>query len=687
MCRDYLVRRGRALIEGVLLSVLMELRVLGLDYLKERLEPESPVDPEAWYQDFRESERARLFPYLVESAGKVSRVFIIEQEDEGLVKVTLQDVVASKQVGGCPESAVPFIKPSGSQSASIGPVIKRTWSTDKGAGPSDKIIKTTLKSFQQMADSSEPWASYFGEVLGVLSNPIVRMHNGTTLEWGKNYENLLSAVIDQIGPQPQTVFLTIRTLNGQLPGDDERYIRYLFEAILAGERYTTANTPAQQQSVCSLCGHSHVTIYSNGIKGAGINILNSDRIGVFPNLAVENAWKRYAICQGCADLLFITKAHVLKKSSNGRQPFGSRIAGASALVIPTFSPNIAATIRGEIMAEIRRYVDDTMSDVAYREDGILDLLKDEQSILSFHIIWADIGQNIENISGSIMQVLPSRLRQLSLTNQSFADQEHALFPQALQNQEGLSIDLNLRILHSLFYRPGPHGKSLNKSAQLQKFKRTIAEAVYHANPLSEQRWQEELVITARAYFDEAVQETEGFKSFLYEWQGKNEQMSAARWIKYINQLRAYLEKVGVFRMAEQYFEPVWPRLKPYFGPESGIDSEGKAYAFVLGILFGKLLQIQGARKVNVSANALTWLKRLTLKGTDLPGLYVKIREKLLVYEAESNPDIRDILQEFARLAVPLGDNIRLDDVKTTYYLLLGQSVSHQVLPSKEKEKI
>lgn len=138
-------------------------------------------------------------------------------------------------------------------------------------------------------------------------------------------------------------------------------------------------------------------------------------------------------------------------------------------------------------------------------------------------------------------------------------------------------------------------------------------------------------------------------------------------------------------MPNQTFEPTLPSLRPYFGRESGIDSKEKAYAFVLGILYGKVMEIQGARGVNVGSNALTWLKRLTLKGDDLPELYVKIREKLLAYEAEANPDIRAVLGELGQLATELGDRIRLDAILTSYYLLLGQSMTTKVLPSRAKK--
>ena len=117
---------------------------------------------------------------------------------------------------------------------------------------------------------------------------------------------------------------------------------------------------------------------------------------------------------------------------------------------------------------------------------------------------------------------------------------------------------------------------------------------------------------------------------------------------------------------------------------TGIDSREKAYAFLLGALFGKLMQVQAARGVNVGANALPWLKRFTLTGRDLPDLYVKIREKLMTYRAESS-DVRVVTEELGELGTSLGTKIDLSQTETGYFLLLGQSLSLTFMPSKGRQ--
>lgn len=139
-------------------------------------------------------------------------------------------------------------------------------------------------------------------------------------------------------------------------------------------------------------------------------------------------------------------------------------------------------------------------------------------------------------------------------------------------------------------------------------------------------------------------------------------------------------------MNKNPYQPKTDLLKPYFSDESGIDTYEKAFAFTLGVLYGRLLTLQGAKGINVGANALTWLKRLTLKGSDLPELYIKTRKKLLAYDAEGNKNVREVIRELGHLGNILGDSIQLDNVPTNYFLLLGQSVSSEIIPSKSKEE-
>ena len=108
-----------------------------------------------------------------------------------------------------------------------------------------------------------------------------------------------------------------------LPGENQLYLDYLMQEKLAGDRYVTVNTPVKENSACPLCGTTDTNIYPNALKGAGINLVNADRVGAFPNIDTSQAWKKYALCASCADLLYVYKFHVLKKGGvkKDQQPF------------------------------------------------------------------------------------------------------------------------------------------------------------------------------------------------------------------------------------------------------------------------------------------------------------------------------------------------------------------------------
>lgn len=162
-------------------------------------------------------------------------------------------------------------------------------------------------------------------------------------------------------------------------------------------------------------------------------------------------------------------------------------------------------------------------------------------------------------------------------------------------------------------------------------------------------------------------------------------MTAAGRARHFALLLHYLREMKVIQPMsdEARFNPASERLKGYFGPPSGIDSDAKALAFLAGVLFGRLVSIQAARGVNVQSNALVWLRRATLTGADLPGLIVKIRQKFQEYRSEGSAALREVIHDTSALGLRLGTNINLDTDTTMYFLFLGQSLSGDVFAKEE----
>ncbi|MEW6327035.1 MAG: TM1802 family CRISPR-associated protein [Thermodesulfobacteriota bacterium] len=658
------------------------MRTLALDYLFDELgdKDNPPQNLEEWYHKLRTDHPERLFPFLVESGENVEKIYILEKDiDKDTVRLSPEDMTEEKARG------LPFMRPSGSQGAQIGPVIKRSYSKAGGPGPSAKILKTTMESFEEIAGDNKPWSPYFREIVGLLNRRQLKLPDNSVIEWGKaGYENLLICAVDKIGEEKKTVFLAVKDNDENLPGQRPEYLTYLMTEKLAGTRYVTGNTPAVDNQTCPLCGASGVTVFPNALKGAGINISNADRAGAFPNIDTGQAWKGYALCNACADLLYIYKFHFLKKDSKNQNPFITTIAGENAVVIPFATIDYHA--RQGIWRVVKDLVKTASSDVEEAEITILDILKEERGILNLTFLWATVGQNIEDVTGMITDVPPTRLLQLSKVNDKSRDWKHPLFPNTfLRIKEGnFSPDLSLRALRTLFYRPGgKKAKDVNASMKLRQLKKCIVASVYHKTEIPISRFWEEVMTTARWYWLDAIEKGSPY-GLLDEGRKKTGEsyLTAAGWIRHLCWWIYYFKKLEVMSMEDKFYEPQMERLKSYFGIESGINSPQKAYAFLLGMLYGKVLQVQGARGVNVGANALTWLKRLTLKGRDLPELYIKTREKLLAYETEKSEDVREIITEIGNLGWKLGDNIELDEIPTNYYLLLGQSMTTTILPTK-----
>ncbi len=656
--------------------MLEAMRRLALCYLADELKLPSDTDLEAWYAETAKQQPGRLFKYLVEPSEQIPEVAILQPavDDKDTLEIRRREITSELA------QVLPFVKPTGSQSPQIGPVIKRGFS-NKQASPSAKILKSTLAHWSEIAESEKPWGRYYTEITGILARPRLRLPDQTVISWQDHgFDSPLEAAVQKIDAR-KTIFLAVADSHGRLPGERTEYVTYLLEEVFAGERYVTGAACARPNAVCPLCHAAGITVYPNALKGAGLNLANADRAGAFPGISVENAWKGYSLCRPCADLLYIYKFHVLKADGAKQpRPFTNRIAGENALIVPHFSAHSSEW--RPLQRLFRDVVKSARTDVEFEEDDMLDRLREQRALLSIDFLWADIGQSIENLRGMISDVPPTRLRCLSALNAELQKVEHAVFPERYLH--ALRPTLGLNALKELFKLPG--GKKTQKQNEGRssfQFRQGIAACVYHQHALPWSRLAETILTTARAWWDE-ITSSGDWKRALYEGfnSKKNEGcQTTAGWVKHLAWWLYYFKKLGVLPMQTSAYTPHLDALKPFFGPESGIDSPEKAFAFLLGTAYGYLLKVQAARNVNIASNALTWLKRLTLKGRDLPGLYVKIREKLLVYEAEKRQDLRQLLEEIGQLGIRLGTDIQLDEVSTNYFLLLGQSVTNTVLPA------
>lgn len=666
--------------------MLEAMRRLALDSLWVELDGAKSHDPESWYRELRQHDLGRLFPKLVQDIeissdpSKDAPRYYTLRADPGSPDVAILETHEFKPGDA---AKLPFNQPSGSQSSALGPVIKRTPSSKtKEAGPSAKIQDTTLDSFKNIAKEGQPWSTYFKEAQTCLQRTKLRFKQSDAKDAGMAFRSAIQAIDEK-----RTVLLAFQDAAGRLPGEVPEYVEYL-KNVLAQTKYATGQNPPSPDRTCALCGASPTTVYPNALRGAGINLANLDRDGAFPGIDPTAAWKGFSLCIGCADLLYVFWRHVAKKE------FLITIAGEKALVIPETS--LDPSRRREFIKrarELARGFDN--GQLQLRERKVLDLVRDDKAVTTLSFLWAEFGERIDDIRGVVTDVLPSRLTDLARINQKLLAEEfdkkefaqrHPLFPEV--DLEEFAYDLSLQVIRALLRRPGgKKAQASNDSRRLFELRRDLAEAIYHKAPLPERFWSE-IHLTARWHWDDVCVQGDPSRA-LYEGFSRKKNvgyLTLAGWVRQLARFLVYLRHVGVL-MPElrEIYQPQCGLLKPYFTEESAIDSKDKAFAFILGVLFGKLLQFQGGRGVNVGANALTWLRRLSLSGRDLPELYVKVREKSLAYGMEGIKDVREIISELGELGVPLGTRINLNETDTCYFLLLGQSLAVKILPSKQPD--
>ncbi len=655
---------------------------LALDFLYEKIGNEEDINNlEKWFSEINKKNPYKILPFLIEAIPSDRKVLILEADKND---VELLNVIASEIKDETDK--YPFVKPSSGNSPQIGPILKLGYSAKQGFSPKPKIMKKTLEKWQIIAESENDYSDYFEDIIEILKRPKINILNKDVVLWKeKNFNNPIDCLIAKEGNNFKDSIIAIRNSNNELPGESKKYSQYLQENLIK-EKYMPNKLDRVFDKTCSLCEKSNIEVYANGLKGAGINLGNIDRIGSFSGLELQNAWKNFAICSDCADLIYIFKNHTLKENpQTKRKPYQMYIAGEKTLILPELSDNLDN--RKKLLKRINNVISLSEESTITVEERLWKVLLEEKAILNLNFYWLKIGQSIEDLQGSIQDVLPSRLKKISEFNLESRKWKSAIFPENHINDLS-QVDLSLNSLKLTFRRPGGEkAKKINKSENLKRLRREIAGNIYHKTKIQEKRFWTEIMITAEYYLKEIVEKGDAY-SLLNE--GKTKQgktyLTFAGWIRHLAWWLYYLKKMEVMKMNGEIYCPQSELLKPYFAEESGIDSMEKAFAFTLGVLYGRLLLLQGAKKINVSSNALTWLKRLTLKGADLPELYVKTRQKLLAYDAEGNENVREVIKELGSLGIKLGDNIKLDSIATNYFLLLGQSMSNTVIPSKKDEE-
>lgn len=645
--------------------MLDAMRQLALDFLREQLNAdESEGDPWEWYLEARER-RPELSQYFLEPAREsiAPNYYVLRQESDDEDAAILEQ---HEFISGESESLLPWFKIPGNMAGDAS-VTKRS----AGKGPTPNVTKQTFKRLKNEADSKEAWSQHFCEAYEIFSRKKVSFKDE---KYGDG-RSALDIAIEIIPEEKSTSLLTFVNSEGLLPGEDESYVQYL-NKNLPLRKYTTKKSPVVEGESCSLCSRV-TTLYPNALPGAGLNLSNADRAGVFPGLEKKTPWKKFALCAACADLLFVFSYWIQSR-------FIGRVAGNQSLLIPYTTIDPAQ--RKKFMKHTQTYVETTSKgdSIVRHENRLRKLADEEDSVTTITILWATFGQVLDNVSGIVTDILPSRLNAISEVANEIWDDNSPAFPEF----PCFDFDVAFNHLGEILRRPkGKRNEKANDGARLFDLRRDIAASAYHGRHIPMKRFWEEVREISEAYLIDALKS--GSFGLINEGVSKkgDRYLTMAGWVRHVCKFIYFLRRLEVYpRMGEWRYEPHNERLKEFFadsGGRTGIDTPEKAYAFLLGALFGKLIQVQASRGVNVGSNALTWLRRLTLSGRDLPELYVRVRGKLLTYGTESSANVREVIEELGYLGRTLGMDIRLNQTEAGYFLLLGQSLSRTIMPTRK----
>lgn len=642
-------------------------------------------DPEAWYRDTHAQRLDLLLPYLTEEAREsmAGNYYVLSADPHDPTVAILESREFARERDG---HLLPFAQLAGSQSGDLGPVLKRTFNKKSGPGPTKKILETTVKRFATLAQTDEKWAEYFAECLHVCQRPRLRFQG--RLLGGDAQTNALLLAVAHI-PETKTCFLAITDGQGHLPGMRREYMDYL-RRELGGAKYATKKSKARQGR-CHLTGQEGM-VYPNASMGAGLNLTNVDRVGVFSNLSVDNAWKRYALSLAAADALYTFYFHC-------SQSYTAYVAGKQALVLPALHGYLTPEQRRRFIRKYHEYLKAlraTSGGVAYREKKLVEYLAAQEDVVAgLTIVWAKFGQKMEDVQGVVEDVLPSRLSTISHVVAMTQQQESPYFPM----QPISPLDLGFNHVAAVLRGPrGWRGPGADSRA-LFALTVTLAEAAYHARSIPHALLLGEGMQVARMYLNAIVHDAAHRTWQSYSEGAAEKDPTLAGWVKHFTRLLYFFRRLEGEEMSDTAatYTPTRPELAPFFADGqrvAGLDSDAKRWCFLLGALFGRLLYMQDQRGVN-TGKALGWLKGGALMAHDLPGLFNKVYDKILEYRHDTEERVRQIargratdalIAEIGALGTRLGATIGLTQDETTYFLLLGLASSRTVTDAMKTEQ-
>jgi CRISPR-associated protein Csh1 len=567
-----------------------------------------------------------------------------------------------------------FRKTPGPQAVYISP----TWKV----GKSNAKLESTVKYFKQYAKTEtlpKESKDIFLKILRVFeSRDITIEQEGKITKKGfwDIYNEKKKTDSNKKGLNVFTIMI-----ENKYPGQVKQILEYSLNRIAEGFYSTSGIDPITGK--CSIC-HYDDKLFPNVLSGVGINIANVDKPGFFPGVLKPASLKAFPICAPCAEALFVAKSQVFPQ-------FTQTISGHQALIIPHLiqSDNKAEGLK--IIQHALKLLAKNVAAAKSTEAGIIEDLADNKGIATVSFLFGEVGgQSVQNIRKFLPDVLPSRLAEIAKAiheinriHNAYPDEHPWVFKNKQKGRRN-PLDGQLQIIRNVLGM-AKYGKS-----QQGKRKPFKAFSVDSLDLL-------EAVFMKKKFFLNALI-SEFSQKLSYDFLGslsneKQEPIFVIRDnIANMIFLLRFLDKLEVIEMTQninlvgKYLEGC-EGLKPlskFLSEEAiGLDNAEKQYTFLVGLLFGKLVAFQQARKV--SNNALRWLKGLEIGTQDVAEIFIKTRSKLDDYSFQRpawSEEMNRVAAAIAALGSHMGSTWNISRKEIPYYFCLGQSLSGYYLPGK-----
>ncbi len=564
-----------------------------------------------------------------------------------------------------------FLK-TASQGTYATPTWKEDLTKDKKGTVGKKITKT-IEEFKRKSNSLH--ASWLLDVLKIFTASNVEI--GELNSDGKLQQKSFIDTI--IWAKSEGIRIFSVKLNGKYCAEIPELLN---EALLTKREAMYQTNMAQSTNLpekCSLCNVEAV-LYPNVLSGVGLNIGNVDKPGFFPGVDSKNSTKAFPICEPCAEALYAAKFHVLPSLIQN-------ISGHQTLIIPSIIETDDKSEGMDLITSALMIVKNNVSGAEKTETNLLIELADNKSIANLTFIMGEVGgQSVQNIHKVIPSILPSRLSEISRAIDS-VNGIHDKYPEGhpWKSKKFKPLDGKLSIVKWVLGNP-----------KYAKQKTGMGRKPFVASSVDTLDLVTAIFLKNQYSHKSLLAEFSAKLSYDYLGAISNENHYSPinviqNDIANMMHLQLFLHELEVIKMnpgqnyVDKYLEQHegLKSLNEFLNSEArGLDTKEKQYAFLAGLLFGKLVRIQLAR--GVSTNALKWLKGLQLSPDELKEIFQKTRSKLDDYSTPKSAwsdEMRGVAEAVAALGTTI-TNWEISRKEIPYYLCLGQSLSDFYLPSK-----